>query len=475
MTTVLTLLSDAATPVALFNEFSRTSDTAFLFESTEGDVRLARYSILGADPSLLVTFDGDTATVRDRLRGTERRESAPNPLAFLRDLLAAHRNLVNARLELPFTGGFVGYLGYAATNRFENIQRQERKPYDTPDGAYGLYDSFILFDHLYRKIHIVSHRGKETAEAIRERIENRQPLPPLRDNASEFPDSDVFNGVSDTFDKDGFCALVEQCKEYIGEGQVFQIVPSHRFSLPVSAHPNDIYRTLVSLNPSPYAYHLKFPGFDYIGSSPETFVTCQNGKVTLRALAGTRPRGVTPADDEQLATELRADEKELAEHRMLVDLGRNDLGRVCKVGTVKTGEIAQVVRYTHVMHLATEVTGDLRDDKTAFDVIQGCFPRGTVSGAPKIRAMELLSKLEPEQRGIYSGTVGYIDFNGNTDGAIAIRSTLVQNGVAHVNAGAGVVFDSVPELEYEETRNKAKSVLKAIQIAERQVRRAAAH
>ncbi len=475
MTTVLTLLSDAATPVALFNEFSRTSDTAFLFESTEGDVRLARYSILGADPSLLVTFDGDTATVRDRLRGTERRESAPNPLVFLRDLLAAHRNLVNARLELPFTGGFVGYLGYAATNRFENIRRQEQKPYDTPDGAYGLYDTFILFDHLYRKIHIVSHRGKEAAEAIRERIENRQPLPPLRDNASEFPDSDVFNGVSDTFDKDGFCALVNQCKEYIGEGQVFQIVPSHRFSLPVSAHPNDIYRTLVSLNPSPYAYHLKFPGFDYIGSSPETFVTCQNGKVTLRALAGTRPRGTTPADDERLATELRADEKELAEHRMLVDLGRNDLGRVCKVGTVKTGEIAQVVRYTHVMHLATEVTGDLRDDKTAFDVIQGCFPRGTVSGAPKIRAMELLSKLEPEQRGIYSGTVGYIDLNGNTDGAIAIRSTLVQNGVAHVNAGAGVVFDSVPELEFEETRNKAKSVLKAIQIAERQVRRAAAH
>lgn len=223
----------------------------------------------------------------------------------------------------------------------------------------------------------------------------------------------------------------------------------------------------MSLNPSPYAYFLKFPRFAYVGSSPETFVSCHDGEVVLRALAGTRPRGTTPEADERLAAELRADEKELAEHRMLVDLGRNDLGKTCRVGSVKIGEIAKIVRYTHVMHLATEISGRLREDKNAFDVFQSCFPRGTVSGAPKIRAMQLLSQLEPEHRGIYSGVVGYIDREGNMDGAIAIRSALIKNGHAHVNAGAGIVHDSDPKSEYEETRNKAKSMLKAIRLAER--------
>jgi anthranilate synthase component 1 len=263
---------------------------------------------------------------------------------------------------------------------------------------------------------------------------------------------------------------VRQSKEYICQGQVFQIVVSHRFSSPCTAQPLDVYRVLQSINPSPYAYYLKMPGLSYIGSSPETFVRCVDGQVTLRAIAGTRPRGRSCEEDEALAVELKSNEKELAEHYMLVDLGRNDLGRVCSVGSIKVGEIACLTRYTHVMHLATEITGRLRNDKTCFDAFRGCFPRGTVSGAPKIRAMQLLSQLEPEQRGIYSGVVGYFDFKGNMDGAIAIRSALIESGNAHVNAGAGIVLDSEPEAEYEETRNKAKSVLKAITVANRMAR-----
>jgi anthranilate synthase component 1 len=259
--------------------------------------------------------------------------------------------------------------------------------------------------------------------------------------------------------------LVDQSKDYIRQGQVFQIVISQRFSLPCRAAALDVYRVLQAINPSPYAYYLKIPGAAYIGSSPETFVRCIDGEMSLRAIAGTRPRGADPAQDAALEVELKSNEKELAEHYMLVDLGRNDVGRVCQVGSIKLGELASLTRYTHVMHLSTEISGRLRNGKTAFDAFKSCFPRGTVSGAPKVRAMQLLSKLEPEQRGIYSGVVGYFDFKGNTDGAIAIRSALIKDGVAHINAGAGIVLDSDPLAEYEETRNKAKSVVKAVVAA----------
>jgi anthranilate synthase component 1 len=480
MTTVITLLSDAVTPVALFDALCGKSDMGFLLESAEGDVRLARYSVIGLDPRFTVSFfDGIAEIKRSGESGATALETK-NPLLTLKSVLESerreyphYRELERRVGKLPFVGGLVGYLGYGATAAFEKIPQQTHDPFQVPDGCYGFYDIFIIFDHLQRAIHVISHRSPHTARAVVDRIRNRTPLTPLFD--ARCSDDEIFNGVSDSVERPNFCALVERCKEYVREGQVFQIVPSHRFSLPVSSPPLNIYRNLVGLNPSPYAYFLKFPNFAYLGSSPETFVSCQDGRVTLRALAGTRPRGATPEDDARLERELRNDEKELAEHRMLVDLGRNDLGRVCKVGTVTVGEIATVVRYAHVMHLATEISGELRDDKTSFDVMQSCFPRGTVTGAPKIRAMQLLAELEPERRGIYSGAVGYIDLTGNCDGAIAIRSTLVKSGVAHVNAGAGVVYDSDPEREYEETRNKAKSVLKAIQIAERQASHDPAH
>src|SRR5262249_10998503 len=358
-------------------------------------------------------------------------------------------------------------LGYGATRYFENIPQQDADPLQVPIGYYGLYDSVIVFDHQYRKIKVVSHRGADHARSLVERLTKPSVLLPLADQEESLSDGAAFDDVTSPFTRGSFVDLVEKSKQYIREGQVFQIVVSQRFSLRLSADPLDVYRVLQALNPSPYAYLLKCPGFSYLGSSPETFVKCQDGRVILRALAGTRPRGSTEEQDSRLARELKSDEKELAEHRMLVDLGRNDLGRICQPGSINVGEIAVLARYTHVMHLATEITGTLASGKTSFDAFQSCFPRGTVSGAPKIRAMQLLSHLEPEQRGVYSGVVGYFDYAGNMDGAIAIRSALLKDGTAHVNAGAGVVFDSKPEAEYEETRNKARSVIKAIKLAER--------
>ncbi|OYT73413.1 MAG: anthranilate synthase component I [Chloracidobacterium sp. CP2_5A] len=472
----LTVLSDAVTPAALYNELAAGSDVAFLLESAEGDARLARYSIIGIEPRLVTAFYGERVTVYDLCRQTERHTQTNDPLRFLRELLERESALVadqrQALPTLPFCGGFVGYLGYGATATLANIPLQPTAPYAAPDGCFGLYDTFVVFDHLYRKLHIVSYGGDAIVEQVYERTRRRTPLPPLRDAADALRGRDVFADVDTTLDDAAFAALVERCRDYIAAGEAFQIVPSRRFSRRVTAAPFNIYRALVALNPSPYAYCLKFgrftggPGFTYIGSSPETFVAARDGVVTLRALAGTRPRGETPEEDERLATALRADEKELAEHRMLVDLARNDVGRIAAVGTVAVGEIARIARYTHVMHLATDVTGRLRPGLTAFDAMRSCFPRGTVTGAPKIRAMELLAQLEPERRGLYAGMVGYIDFAGQADSAIAIRSALLQDGVAHVNAGAGVVFDSQPQLEADETRNKARSVITALHLAE---------
>ncbi len=466
----ITFLSDVETPVSLFHKVSDAESMAFLFESTDGDSRLARYSFIGVFPRKIVSFKAGEAILQDCLKDTVETVAFSNPLEVLRAEMEAFQQEIQPEpTDLPFSGGWVGYMGYGATQYFERIPQQTEDPLQVPEGYYGLYDTVILYDHLFRKIHFVSFRQAEQAQALWETIQARlietAPLPPM--HIIHVPgDDEIYEGVQSPFTRESFCQTVLEAKEYIEEGQIFQIVLSQRFSLPISSPPFDVYRTLQALNPSPYGYFLKFPDFVYLGSSPETFVSCQDGQVILRALAGTRHRGLSLEEDEALARELSANEKELAEHHMLVDLGRNDLGRLCKPGTIQVGEIGTITRYTHVMHLATELTGTLRDDRTAYDVMRSCFPRGTVSGAPKIRAMKLLSELEPERRGIYAGVVGYFDLSGNMDGAIAIRSALIQNGIAHVNAGAGVVYDSDPDAEYEETRNKAKSVIKAIRIAE---------
>jgi anthranilate synthase component 1 len=476
---LVSLLSDVETPVSLFYKLGRKQPVAFLFESADGDKRVARFSFMGVSPVLSIRLKDGLAEITHHLDGTEQQVPFTDPMQLLKELHTQtfpHGVQRPDRLgDVPFIGGWVGYLGYGMTRYFEQVPQQAADPLDVPDAYLALYDTVIIFDHLYRRIHFLSARTRSEAEAlwtqIRSDIQDRAPacapamLPMFYQD--DMSDEALFDGVQTSVTKEQYLQGVLKTKEYITEGQVFQLVLAQRFSMPVTCEPLDVYRMVTAINPSPYAYFLKFPEFAYLGSSPETFVSSQDGQVVLRALAGTRPRGQSPEEDVQLSTELRADAKELAEHRMLVDLGRNDLGRICEAGTVSTGEIAQVLRYSHVMHLSTEITGHLREGKTGYEVVKSCFPRGTVSGAPKIRAMELLSQLEPERRGVYSGMVGYFDHAGNTDGAIAIRSALIKGGMAHVHAGAGIVYNSNPEAEYEETRNKSKSILKAIKIAQK--------
>lgn len=458
--------ADFVTPVALFDRLSRSARDAFLFESTEGDGKLARYSFLGVDSLLVVEFDQKSAHVENCADGSRTTIAVESPIAFLRNLLKQNPIPSHPLIsESPFAGGLVGYLGYGATGFTEHIPQQETAVTRVPIGRYGLYDSFVLFDHQYRQVTFFSARGEKHIQELVHRSLLHSQLPPFRLDIGKASKEELFKNVQGPFTRESFIEAVLKAKEKVLDGEVFQIVLSQRFSVPISAPPIDVYRALQATNPSPYAYFLKCPGFSYIGSSPETFVRSNNGQVLLRAIAGTRPRGKDRQEDEALEVELRQSEKEMAEHRMLVDLGRNDLGRICAPGTVKFGELACLTRYTHVMHLATEVTGTLAPNKDVFDAFESCFPAGTVSGAPKVRAMEILATLELEQRGIYSGAVGYFDTRGNMDGAIAIRSVLIKDSEAHINAGAGIVYDSEPEMEYEETRSKAMSVLQAVRIA----------
>jgi anthranilate synthase component 1 len=475
---VKSFLSDTETPVSLFGKLYEQFPLAFLFESADRDKQVARFSLIGIDPVLSLRLKEGLAEITDFVAGVTRTEIVKEPFNLLQDLQAQalphFKRLPSPLTDLPVSAGWVGYLGYGMTRYFENIPQSPQDVLGVPDAYMALYDSMIIFDHLYHRIFFVSHRNEAQAQKLCDQMilamsghstgQTNRPL------AFEEPSDEIaFDRVETSVTREAYINAVEQARQQIIEGQVFQLVLAQRFSLPLKSAPLDIYRMVTALNPSPYAYYLQFPDFVYIGSSPETFVRCRDGQVTLKALAGTRPRGKTPDADEQLAQELVANTKEMAEHRMLVDLGRNDLGRVCRPGSIQVGEIGQVIRYAHVMHLATEITGQLKEGKNGYDMIRACFPRGTVSGAPKIRAMQLLAQLEAEQRGVYSGMVGYIDAFGNTDGAIAIRSALIKDNMAHVHAGAGVVYHSNPESEYEETRNKARSMLKAIQMAERTV------
>lgn len=464
---IVTFSADFGTPVSIFHSLIQDATNGFLFESTEGDGRLARFSFLGVDPLFTVSIKNGVAVVEQDGKKTEQRVS--NPVSLLKQLLDENSlSLADLQTgELPFVGGLVGYMGYGANEYLERIPRQSSDPFGVPDAHYGFYDAIVAFDHQYRRVSVVSHRGEAHADALMSRTMRQSVLAPLRLMPVQLSEAELFEDVTGPFTQQSFTDSVKRTKQFIHEGQAFQIVLSQRFSLPSKADPIDVYRTLQSTNPSPYAYYLKCPDFVYVGSSPETFVRCRDGQVMLRAIAGTRPRGKTASEDAQLAIELRNNDKEMAEHRMLVDLGRNDLGRICSPGSIKVGELACLTKYTHVMHLATEVSGQLAPQYSSFDAFQSCFPAGTVSGAPKVRAMQLLCELEPEQRGIYSGSVGYFDLHGNMDGAIAIRSALIKDGVAHINAGAGIVFDSDPDMEYFETRNKAKSLIQAVKLAER--------
>jgi len=452
------IVADLETPVSAFLKINR-GGYSFLLESVEGGERLARYSFIGTEPYRVLTTRG---------------EDKADPLPLIAEELEKYKIVPVG--ELPkFCGGAIGYLSYEAVTRFEELPSPDRDSLGLPESLFMFVDTVLIFDHVTHKIKVLSHvhLGGDIAKAYQkavDKIENlvdrlNQPLKPSQQmNAVTRPVSE--SGLSSSFSKEEFEQGVLKIKRYITAGEAIQVVLSQRLAQPTGADPFEIYRALRTINPSPYMFFLDFADFYLIGASPEILVKVEDGVVMTRPLAGTRPRGKTPAEDIRLEQELRRDEKERAEHIMLVDLGRNDIGRVSEPGTVEVSELMEVERYSHVMHLVTHVQGKLRRDLSAFDALRACFPAGTVSGAPKIRAVEIIAELEPEKRGPYAGAVGYFSFSGDMDMAIAIRTMVVSKGIAYTQAGAGIVYDSVPEREYEETMNKARALLKAINQSE---------
>jgi len=454
------IVADLETPVSAFLKINR-GGYSFLLESVEGGQRLARYSFIGTEPYRVLTMRGEDKT---------------DPLPLIAAELNKYKIVPVS--DLPrFCGGAVGYLAYEVVTRFEELPSPDDDPLGLPESLFMFVDTMLVFDHVTHRIKVLSHVHLDgdievAYQQAVDRIDNlvdrlSQPLQPSQHiKAGTRPVRDY--GLSSNFTKDEFEAGVRKVKQYITAGEVIQVVISQRLAQPTDVLPFDIYRALRTINPSPYMFFLDFNDFHIIGASPEILVRVEDGMVMTRPLAGTRPRGKTPAEDAMLEQELRNDEKECAEHIMLVDLGRNDIGRVSEPGTVEVSELMDVERYSHVMHLVTHVQGRLRRDMTAFDALPACFPAGTVAGAPKIRAMEIIAELEPEKRGPYAGAAGYFSFSGNMDMAIAIRTMVMTRGVAYTQAGCGIVYDSVPEREYEETMNKAQALLKAISQAETQ-------
>jgi len=474
------LLADMETPVSAFKKLTREKPQhAFLLESVEGGENLARYSFLGATPHLVMRSKGKTVTIEQEGNVTNRTlQGDEDPLSVLEAYMNRFRFVAptphQVGEELPrFCGGAVGYLGYDMVRFFEDIPDNTLDDLQLPDCEFMFTDTLLIFDHVKHKIKVLTnavvdgpaeHVYEEAVRRIETVVEKlRQPLTPPRLST---PPLSAGIGYVSNFSRDAFEAAVQRCKEYIAAGDIFQVVLSQRLSVELKADAFDVYRALRTVNPSPYMFFLTFGDLCLIGSSPEILVTEDRGVVRTRPLAGTRRRGRNPAEDLALERELLADEKELAEHIMLVDLGRNDIGRVCIPGSVHPTELMKVERYSHVMHIYSDVVGRLRPDKTQFDVLRACFPAGTVSGAPKIRAMEIIDELEPTRRGPYAGAIGYFSFSGNMDTCITIRTIVVSGNRAYIQAGAGIVADSVPEREYEETMNKARALLRAIEQAE---------
>jgi anthranilate synthase component 1 len=452
------IAADMDTPVSAYLKINR-GGYSFLLESVEGAERLARYSFIGTDPyRVLIT----------------RNEDNVNPLPLLAAELNQYRLVPIPNLP-RFCSGAVGYLSYEVAAYFEALPSPANDPLGLPESIFMFTDTILVFDHVTHKIRVLSHvrlNGDDIERSYTEAVDKietlvarlKQPLPEARAQPSHHITGS--RCVSSNFTEEQFEACVTKAKEYIASGEVIQVVLSQRFTRPTNAKPFEIYRALRSLNPSPYMFFLDFQDFHLLGASPEILVRVEDGTVMTRPLAGTRPRGKDPTEDIRLEQELRTDEKERAEHIMLVDLGRNDIGRVSEPGTVVIDRLMEVERYSHVMHLVTHVQGKLRHDLTPFHALEACFPAGTVAGAPKVRAMEIIAELEPDKRGPYAGAVGYFSFSGNMDMAITIRSMVVKDGVAHVQAGCGVVYDSIPEREFAETINKAKALLEAIDVAE---------
>ena len=473
------LTGDGLTPVSAFGRIER-SAPSFLFESVIGGEKVGRFSFLGTEPFLKFEARGQEVTIsRPGAKEPERRFTSTDPFRDLRELVERYR-AVQLRGLPRFAGGAVGYASYDAVRYTESLPRTPRDDRGLPDLSFAFYDRMVIFDHIRKTILVVAqaHVGpgtdskaayKTACDRIDELVERLAAPGPdlgLRDIDTESP---VRLEPRSNFTRAEYEAVVRHCQEYIKAGDIFQVVPSQRFAIETNAKPFDIYRVLRVVNPSPFLFYLPHGDFALIGSSPEILVRVEDGVVTIRPLAGTRRRGVDEVEDRALAEELLADPKERAEHIMLVDLGRNDVGRVADYRTVRLTDVMKVERYSHVMHITSNVTGQLRDGQTAFDALRAGLPAGTVSGAPKVRAMQIIDEVEPQKRGPYAGAVGYIDFTGNMDTCIALRTLVIQGNTAYVQAGGGVVYDSDPASEYEETLSKARGLLKAIEIAESQL------
>ncbi|MEX2236733.1 MAG: anthranilate synthase component I [Dehalococcoidia bacterium] len=456
-----TIAADLETPVSAYLKVAGAGRMSFLLESVEGGETLGRYSFIGTEPyRVLRTGPGESSGAVDPLLEIERELARFKPIHLP---------------GLPrFTGGAVGYLGYDVARYFERLPQAPNDPLGLAESVFMFLDTLLVFDHLQHEIKVVTHARTDgdipsayrqatwRLDEIAERL--AQPLAGLPYEEVNGPTGQE---ITSNLERDEYLERVERAREHIVAGDIYQVQLSQRFSQRTGAHPFEIYRALRRVNPSPYMYYLDFDEIQVVGASPEMLIRVDEGRIETHPLAGTRRRGKDAADEVRMEQELRTDEKERAEHVMLVDLSRNDLGRVSRPGTIEVTELMEVEKYSHVMHLVSHVAGDLRPEVSTYDALRAAFPAGTVSGAPKIRAMEVIAELERDQRGVYAGCVGYFDFSGNLDTAITIRTLVVKDGVAHAQAAAGIVYDSDPELEYMECENKARAMLRAIEEAEK--------
>lgn len=468
------IIADLETPVSAYLKIA-SGPYSFLLESVEGGQSLGRYSFLGTDPYLTVRLEDGIAYANQG--GYKQSIPYDDPLKALESFLAPYQ-----AVDVPglprFVGGAVGYLSYESVRYFETLPTAANDPHSFPDGVYMFVDSMVVFDHVDRRVKVVAHvhvddttplekayaDAVDRIEALACRLDRGQPEVPI--GAKPFPNTAPSERARFNMDRDYYDSMIERAKRYIAAGDIFQVVPGQRVELETPAHPFTVYRALRMVNPSPFMFFLQLGDEQVIGASPEALVRLDNGVLTTHPIAGTRRRGASEEEDVALEEELLNDEKERAEHVMLVDLARNDIGRVAKPGTVKVPVLIRPERFSHVTHLVSHVTGELRDDLSGVDALRACFPAGTVSGAPKIRAMEIIAELEPDRRGVYSGVVGYFAYSGNMDQALALRTMVMRGDTVIMQAGGGIVHDSQAEAEYQESINKMAAAMRAIEIAE---------
>ena len=468
-------LADLETPISAFLKLGDTP-YSFLLESVEGGEKWARYSFLGCDPSMVITLKGSQVEILEGDKKESKETGESHPLDYLKKVLAKYKPVNDPNLP-RFSGGAVGFACYEMVRYFEELPDNAQDDLNLPDGVFVIADTLLIFDDIFKKIKIVSNAFiqddnlEATYQKALDKIDliEKKLLKPLKVNPFPKPSGKKMDPdkIESNFEKEEFKKSVQKIKDYIKEGDVIQTVLAQRLRFDVWQDPFTIYRALRTVNPSPYMYYLNFGETHVVGASPEVLVRVEDDFAEVRPIAGTRPRGANESEDKELEKDLLSDQKELAEHIMLVDLGRNDLGRVAKIGSVKVNESFSVERYSHVMHIVSNAQCRLKEGLDCFDAMKSTFPAGTLSGAPKIRAMEIIDELEPTRRGIYGGAVGYIGFSGNLDTAIAIRTLVLKGGSAYLGVGAGIVADSDPEREFEETMNKGKALLKAIELAER--------